>query len=168
MMGDRLFLEDNSVLALARSTEAASIDIIRAVDGTVDTLTHIDSLQRELVKRVHLALERTAKCEITVGQYIDPDDTAVEVFEHVESGMKDFLHTLVSKRSEIDRDCKLQDHHCESLHAAYDLAMTSAADVIDVVRDARHAIIAHDLAAEPRESETFDSIELLTASLRDA
>lgn len=167
MIDDRLPLTASRVLALAKSTEAASISIIRAVDGTVDALTKIDAMQRDLAKCIHKTFEHKTGKNVVAGCYIDPDDTAIEIFEQVESGLKNFLHALVSKRTAIDRDRNLKDHHCDALHEAYDLAITSTAELVDVVRATRHAIIEHDFAAEPRESETFESVSLLSESLRD-
>jgi hypothetical protein len=100
------------------------------------------------------------------GVYIDPDFQNISRYEEAETALKAFLPRMLAKRAAIDRDMYLMREHRESLHDAYEEAMTAAATLHEEIQAVRHTIIGHDLEAEPREGlPGFDTVEALIKDL---
>lgn len=157
----------NRITGIVRSTEAASIGLLNAIGGTVDTMTGIAKVMSGFASMIVDTADEIRGTETAEGMYLDPDDTSINAIERSEGHLKDFLTKLVRKRSAIDKDRRLGDHHCESLHDAYDEATSAVAELIEELRTLRAAIISHDLKAEPREgSAVFDTVDQLIADLR--
>lgn len=155
------------ITGVAQSTEAASIGLLSAIDGTVDAMSGIALIMAGMSKVVGAVYDEIVSTEAKEGVYIDPDDVAIDATQRAEVQLGEFLRKLVLKRSAIDKDCDLKGHHCEALHAAYESAMTEVAELIELLADFRSAIIAHDLKAEPRnDSESYDAVGALIANLR--
>lgn len=73
---------------------------------------------------------------------------------------------LTAKKGYIDRDKGLSSAHCDMLHTAYDDALLAIALTIEVAKDMRAAIIAHDLASEPRDGRIYPTVEALRSEIR--
>ncbi|NTV71540.1 MAG: hypothetical protein HGA71_15515 [Azonexaceae bacterium] len=154
----------SKVVGIVRSTETVSLDLLQAVDATVANLADYTKIVDGLVSMLRTSIDDIKSVGVTEGEYIDPDDIAIDGMNRSLDQFKDRLAKMVLHRSEINKDCRLRDHHCETLHDSYDLAMTSVAEIIEVLSIARSEIIKHDLAAEPR-CEHFATVEDLIASL---
>ena len=153
--------------SLARSAQSTSLEVIKSVDATVDELVRIESLMVGLAKLLAQFIDNTEAQAVQIGEYLDPEDEAVDALQDTEKHLKDFLALLVLKKGAIDCDSALKDHHCEALHDAYELTCTSVAELIPLVGSVRTTVIRHDLAAEPRdEGEAFNNAEDLIANLR--
>lgn len=147
---ERQSVAGDRITGVAKSAEAASIGLISAIDGTVDAMAGIAQVMAGMSKVVGAVHDEIVSTEAKEGVYIDPDDVAIDATQRSEVQLGEFLRKLVLKRSAIDRDCELKDHHCEALHSYYESAMTEVAELIELLADFRSAIIAHDLKAEPR------------------
>ena len=156
------------LVGVARSTEAASINLIDAVDGTVDALVGLAGVMNGFNRMIASICEEVATAECIEGRYIDANDEAVDALGHAASSLKDQLTSLERKRASIDKDARLNGHHCESLHDAYEQAIEAVAELAESCMQMRAAIIRHDLAAEPRSGEAFATAEALIESLRNA
>ena len=154
------------IAGIARSAEAATLGLLAAIDGTVDAMHGIAQVTRGFVKIIAAVCEQTAAARRTEGDYIDPDDVAIDMLAKTVATLKDILPVMIKKRASIDCDDRLKDHHCEALHAAYEDAMSATVELIDIVEATRTAIIRHDLAAEPRSSEVFATVDALITNLR--
>lgn len=142
---------------VARSTEAASIGLLAAIDGTVDTMHGVAQVSNGFSKILSGLCEKVEATPVVESNYFDPDDVALDLLSNTVSALKGALSILAQKRDSIDCDCRLKDHHCEALHDAYEAAMTAVGDLVDVVEATRHAIIYHDLKAEHRSPGSFDA-----------
>jgi hypothetical protein len=153
--------------AVRMAQETTRLDLLEDIDATVD----------DLVARAHRFHDMTAVfvefaagvCALSVesGVYVDSDFRITTMLEEAESVLKAYLPRMTIKRAAIDQDTRLSADHRESLHDAYEEAMTKAAFLHDAIQSARAAIIRHDMAAEPRDSlPVFDSVESLVADLR--
>lgn len=152
---------------IVRSTEAVSIGLLDAIDGTVSAMVGISKIMSGFHAMLSGAADEIGNTEIAEGEYLDADDSAIDTMERSASLLKDFLTKLVNKRSAIDKDARLKDHHCEALHDAYESAMDATASLIETIQTLRSSIIAHDLAAEPRgNAKTYETMDALIASLR--
>lgn len=155
------------IAGIVRSTEAVSIGLLNAVDGTVDAMNGISQIMSGFHALLSGASNEIGNAEISEGEYLDADDTAIDAMERSTSLLKDFLTKLVIKRTAIDKDARLKNHHCEALHDAYESAMEATASLIEEIQTLRSSIIAHDLAAEPRgNAETYETMDALIANLR--
>lgn len=164
---ERHAVAGDRITGIAQSTEAASIGLISAIDVTVDAMDGIAQIVAGIAKVVSAVCDDIASAKVEEGKYLDPDDVAIDAMQRAEFQLGEFLRKLVLKRSAIDRDCSLKDHHCEALHGAYESAMTEVAELIELLADFRSAIIAHDLKAEPRVgTESYETVDALIANLR--
>ncbi len=163
---DTVIQTGDRIAGIARSTEAASIGLLAAIDGTVDAMTGIAQVMAGLAKIMSKSCEEIVAKTVVESGYIDPDDVAIDILARTSDQLKDFLTILVRRRASIDCDCRLKEHHCEALHDAYGSAMEEVAELIEVIQVTRSAIITHDLKAEPRNSEAFATVEALIADLR--
>lgn len=155
------------IVGIARSTEAASIGLLVSIDGTVDAMLGISKVMSGFAGLFANVADEINSKDIAVAQYIDSGDVAIDLLERTSGYLKAFLTKLVLKRKAIDCDGRLADHHCESLHDAYEQAMVEVAELVEVLQIIRAAIIAHDLKAEPRETtESFATVDALIADLR--
>lgn len=155
------------IAGIARSTEAASIGLLAAIDGTVDAMQGIAKVMSGFSTMLVSAVDEIEAKKVIEGEYIDADDTAIDAMERAAAQLKTFLTRLVLKRKAIDRDNRLKNHHCESLHDAYEQATNEVAELIESLQTTRSAIIAHDLKAEPRSTaEAYATTDDLIASLR--
>lgn len=155
------------IAGVARSTEAASIGLIDSVDGTVDAMIGIAKVMSGFDQMTSSMAADIKKRAPEPGNYLDPDDEAIDALGKAASSLKDFLAHLVRKRSAIDCDARLNGDHCEALHDAYEEASSAIAYLIESVESFRAAIISHDLAAEPRDTESFEAVTALIQSLQD-
>ncbi|WP_412479886.1 hypothetical protein [Azonexus sp. IMCC34839] len=153
---------------IAATTESVSISLLAAIDGTVDAMNGITSVMTGLCKVLSACNDHIKSLDANPGDYIDPDGIAVDAMASAASSMQNFLTKLVVKRSAIDRDSRLKDHHCEALHDSYEDATGAVAELVEMILDARASLITHDLAAEPRDTTPFKSIEDLIDNLRQA
>lgn len=155
------------IAGIVRSAEAVSIELLNAIDGTVSAMDGISKIMTGFMEVMDGTSDQIAKSEIVEGEYLDADDSAVDVMERSTALLKDFLTKLVIKRAAIDKDARLKDHHCEALHDAYESAMEATASLIEEIETLRSAIISHDLAAEPRGSaEVYETVDALITDLR--
>ena len=153
--------------SFARSTEA-SIDLLKAIDGTVESLLATSDLTLAQAKLTAAFALRVKKIPVQVGAYIDANDNAIDALERAENLLKSKLARIALKRSAIDKDDRLKGHHCEALHDAYESAMDAIAILIDGVQTLRDSIISHDLDAEPRDGiEEYATVAELVTSLRN-
>jgi hypothetical protein len=155
------------VAAIARSTETVSLDLLKAIDGTVDAMTGITKIVDGLVSLTGGISNEVNAIQVIEGEYLDADDVVIDTMARTADELKGFLTLLVRKRKAIDDDPRLHDHHCEALHDAYEGTINAVAELIETLESARAAIIAYDLKAEPRGGpEVFDTVNDLIANLR--
>jgi hypothetical protein len=156
--------------ALSRATHAAQettrLDLLSDIDATIDALAVRARDFREKSEFFSELESDVSSGNITPGRYIDPDFVLVASLESAEDALKAYLPRMTAKRASIDRDSRLSTEHREALHNAYDEAVTEAALLHEAMQAARHAIIGHDMKAEPRaQLQTFGSVEELIANL---
>lgn len=142
---------------VARSTEAASIVLLAAINGTVDAMHGFAQVSKGLAKILADLCDKVEETPVVESDYFDPDDVALDLLAKTLPALNNVITVLENKRAAIDCDCRLKDHHCEALHDAYDEALESVIDLVDVVEATRHAIIRHDLKAEHRSPGNFDT-----------
>lgn len=163
----KLAMTGARVAAIARSAETVSLDLLKAIDGTVDALNGVAKIASGFHSLLHGLSDEVNAADVVEGEYIDADDTAIDGLNRAAGELKDYLAQLVRRRTTIDADPRLCEHHCEALHDAYEAAITAVAELVDALQAARAAIIAHDLKAEPRGGpEVFATVDDLIADLR--
>lgn len=164
---ENVIVTGDRIAGIAQSTEAASIGLLAAIDGTVDAMQGIAQIMNGFSTMLSSAAEEIDAKVVAECEYIDPDDVAIDAMNRASDQLKTFLTRLVNKRSAIDKDCRLKDHHCEALHDAYEEATTEVASLIEELLITRSAIIRHDMKAEPRGNlESFATVDALIENLR--
>lgn len=146
---------------------------VRSVPGTLqreaqDSLHEHERLAEAITASATRLARRIRSTEVVVGEYLDPDDEAINGIEQGYHVLEEHLPGLLLKKAAIDADAALDAEHKEALHVAYDRCIAAFAALIEACKDLRGAVISHDLDAEPRPSEAFDSAEALIASLHAA
>ena len=163
----RLAATGTRVSAIARSTATVSLDLLRAIDGTVDAMNGVAKVTTGLVVFLTSVTHEVSSAEVFESEYLDADDQAIDTMERSAGELKDHLAQLVRRRATIDCDPKLHDHHCEALRDAYQAAIDGVAELIETLEKARSAVITHDLKAEPRGGpEVFATVSDLITNLR--
>lgn len=156
-----------SISGIVRTVETVSLELLRKVDGTVETMEGLAKIADGVSILTAAAITSISSAEVVSGEYLDPDDKAIDTMERTSCELKDYLQQLVLKRATIDTDPLLCDHHCEALHDAYESAMNAVAELAELLQQFRAAIISHDLKAEPRDDcESFQTVQDLIADLR--
>lgn len=147
----------------AAAVASSSLYLLRAIEKTVDALQDIERLSVALAASTLRLAERIRASAAVTGQYLDPDDQAIDEIEAGYRALEACLPQLLVAKSSIDEGCGRDG---ESLHVAYDRTIAAWADLIEAGKGLRAAVISHDLAAEPRSSESFESADTLIAALR--
>lgn len=136
----------------------ADLRLLKAVDETVDAL---GAARRFYVAHNTAGRALTAKLrgmEVVSGRYLDPEDKLIDMLSEGIDRSESELATMVAKKAAVDDDGRLGDHHCDMLHGAFDDAITALGLMIDVIHEMRAAVIAHDLAAEPRDVPAYANV----------
>jgi len=155
-----------SLTAFAPTAEGVSLYLLRAINETVDSLQSLEKLANatsEAGEQLRKAITGRAVVE---GSYLDADDTAINLFEAGIRALEEHLPTLLLRKGSIDGDSSLDASQADLLHTSYDRCIDSVACLIESMKNLRAAVITHDLAAEPRPVQIFDSTEDLINSLR--
>ncbi len=161
------FAASNARIAtIARSTETVSLDLLRAIDETVGALTGVAKIASGLAELVAGITTEVTGTTSSPGAYIDPDDKIIDTMMRTAGELKNSLTALVRRRTTIDGDGRLRDHHSEALHEAFEAAIGAIAELAENLDTARAAIITHDLKAEPRDgAEVFATVNDLISHL---
>ncbi|WP_114689568.1 hypothetical protein [Polynucleobacter necessarius] len=165
---DTLIASGHYIADIARSSEGATVSIqfLKAVDNTVNALSGLAQTLDGLDKLINTFLESLDNKAVVESQYIDPNDEAINATKKAALSLQAFLAKLLNKKSSIDKYNRLKGDHCESLHDAYDDAITAVASLAESLDEAPLKIIKHDLAAEPRNDAIFESVTDWIADLR--
>lgn len=151
---------------LAPVVEGSSYYLLRTLERAADSLHEVQKLAEALTTSATSLAENIRAEEVVVARYLDPDDEAIDSIEDGYRALEDRLPQLLLGKSSMDADTRLAGEHSEFLHVAYDRCIAALAALIEASKDLRAAVISHDLAAEPRPSEAFDSADALIESLR--
>lgn len=143
-----------------------SIKLLDVIENTIKSLTSLTNILNGHNSQLQDLIEYVSNKDIVESEYIDPDDDAIVALEKSRIELKSVWESLNVKRASVYPSGGLNDHHCESLHDAYDLAILAAKSIVDSIEDMRFAIIKHDLAAEPRDIPLYDNVNSLIAELR--
>jgi len=152
--------------AFGASVEGTSLYLLRVIENTVDSLEAVERLARATSEHAKLLASNLRQKEVVIGQMLDPDDTAINAIEAGYRALEPNLPKMLLKKESIDHDDQLDEHHCELLHAAYDRNISALADLIESTKNLRAAVIAHDLAAEKRSQQSFETVGELVGDLR--
>jgi hypothetical protein len=152
--------------AFGSSVEGSSLYLLRAIDETVDSLQANEKLAIAVTELAERMTHDIQAARVEPGSYVDPEDTAINAIETGYRGLEELLPKLLAQKSSIDRDENLTDDQCELLHTAFDRCIRTFARLIEASKDLRAAVITHDLAAEPRPPQYFDSPKELISSLQ--
>lgn len=154
------------IATIARSTETVSLELLRAIDETVDALAGVAKVASGQAELISSVTAEVTDATPSPGAYIDPDDRIIDTMMRTAGELKNSLTVLVRRRAAVDGDGRLRDHHCEALHEAFEAAIAAIAELADSLDTARAAIITHDLKAEPRDgAEVFGTVTDLISNL---
>lgn len=158
---------ESRIAGIVRSAEAVTIGLLDDIDDTLSTMVGIATIMDGLNKVIAGCIEQMSVLDVVKNVYMDANDELIDRIVITSSTLKDFLARLVAQRSSIDRDSRLKEHHCESLHDAYEEAINATTALIESMDNFRLAIISYDLKAEPREDiEVFETVDDLISNLR--
>jgi hypothetical protein len=151
--------------AFGTSVEGTSLYLLRAIENTVDNLEAGERLARATSEHASLLASTIRQREAVVGHMLDPDDKAINDLESAYRALEQSLPKMLLKKESIDRDDQLGEHHCDLLHTAYERNISAFAELIESTKNLRAAVIAHDLAAEERSQQSFESMGELMGDL---
>jgi len=152
--------------AVELAERTASLDLLRMIDSTVDALVSEARAFDDSTRHMGEVIYGIKKKQVTKGQFLDKDDTAINVFNRAEEALKNILPRMLLKREFIDKDDKLSQDNRNDLHDAYEVWTVSASFLSEALKEIRLCIIAHDLEAEDFDTyPAFDNAEGLIADL---
>jgi hypothetical protein len=167
-MHSQILSEDlsNQLYAFGASVEGTSLYLLRAIKSTVDSLEANERLAEATALIASMLAKNLASETPVVGHLLDPDDKVINGIESAYRALEDGLPRMLLCKESIDKDADLNGEHCELLHTAYDRNIAALANLIESAKNLRAAIISHDLAAEPRGQQSFESAGMLIHDLR--
>ncbi|MDR1367244.1 MAG: hypothetical protein LBJ76_00810 [Candidatus Accumulibacter sp.] len=155
----------------AHATELAwattRLDLLADIDATVDALAQRAADFSDFSRVLSHLTTEISNLSVVAGEYLDPDAQKIDVFRKAESALESYLPRMLAKRASIDLDDRLSAEHRESLHDAYEEAITNAALLHEDLMAVRLATLKHDLNAEPTDDlPVFSTIDALLSDLR--
>lgn len=156
----------NKLSAFADMAEGTSLFLIRLIDQTVDALNADAKAASGLMAAAAVLSKELKGKKAETGKYLDPEDAIILKIKSSYEAIETLLPKMLVMKKSIDDDNRLNENHCELLHSAYDETIDALAAMVEAVKDLRATIISHDLAAEPRECETFEEVPSLLTALR--
>jgi hypothetical protein len=154
--------------AFAASVEGTSLYLLRAIDQTVENLQISENLARATSDAAAFLTRKISARKAAPEIFIDPEDVAINGLESGYKSLEEFLPSLLLKKTSIDKDRNLKDDHSQLLHVAYERCIKALAELIESAKELRAAVIRHDLAAESKTREGFESVDDLIDSLHSA
>jgi hypothetical protein len=155
-----------SLSALLCEAEARSLELLKTIDETIDTLAwytrHMDA-DRELIERTVALINNSGGLSVR----LDADGRVCESLESVQAAVLSMHEDMVAKRDAARRACELREE--DGVVEAYDEVIQSAADLHDAVNTVRWCIREHDADQEergPRKSYSAEDIDSLIADLK--
>ncbi|MEI2699540.1 MAG: hypothetical protein V9E94_14840 [Microthrixaceae bacterium] len=122
---------------------ARSLDLLRAIESTLDGLDHLaDRLHADtaFAEKAFAGLDRA-------GGAIDADEKLQGALEFAQGKVAELHHVLVGKRQHARDDCQLREE--DGIEAAYCRAIAAAADLHNAINALRWNIGEHDIDAQP-------------------
>jgi len=152
------------LIGLCASVDAApSLDILKAVDVTVDSLAKVERYL-DGVARIGSGLIETIKT--TPGECpIDESDFCVSVFEKAEENLRSIYAYMTTCTAHAKADPRLNGDHEESVVEQYQMTMKAVEVLHDTFRDLRWAILEHNASEDDNEGEAYADADALLAEL---
>lgn len=160
------FIEQLGVVARTAET-TTSLVVLREIEQTVDSLTTIRNALSNVAALMHSKCIEVRQCDVEIGRYLDPEDTAIKLLKSAYQGLESHLSGLLVKKKAIDEDEVLNKDQQELLHDVYDDVLSACATTVEAAKDLRAAIIGHDLQAEPRNGSEYASTDSLVDALHE-
>ncbi|RDH88682.1 MAG: hypothetical protein DIZ77_07280 [endosymbiont of Seepiophila jonesi] len=141
-----------------------SLDLLRAVDQTVDALSRQQRKLMPNLEMAHWLLGMLERAKVT-HEAIDPDGELDRGLERAEIATQSHVEVLKAKQDAAFRDSKLRDHHEEAVVAAYQETIGLASDIFDAVEALRIYIREFDADASGSTGQAFTSAEDIIEAL---
>ena len=156
----------DSVSAFAPVVETQSLYLLRAFESTLDNLGTETRAARSTAENAQKLTARVRAAKVVTGKLFDPDDAAISSIETGYRGLEEHLPVITVKKGAAEADKDLRPEQCDALVCGFDEYVDAVARLIESAKDLRAAIISHDLAAEPRPTDSFESPGQLILALR--
>ena len=141
---------------------SATLDLLRAVDETVDALTRIQRMLRYdidmanwLVDAVLVDKER---------KEIDPEDMLDNLLEKGENSIREAIEGMKIRRRAATEDAELKGFHEDSVVSEYDNTIEQLTDLFNAIEQLRIVVREHD-ADLSHDVGPFTSADELIAAL---
>ncbi len=144
-------------------TAGASLDLLRAVEMTVDALRKEQTLLSAFIKTGRNLQECVQN--LLHSEVIDHDDSTAQLLEQVEKKAQDVYDLYTRKMQSAIDDKKLNGDHKEDVVSEYKQTLELLAEFHNLLSELRWAIMEHD-ADVAEEAGTYSNIEDLSAHLK--
>lgn len=154
------------VASFGEQARGTSLYLIRAVEGTVSSLTTVCEYARteakEAIRLRQSIIDRAKDANLT---QLDPDDKAADLLGSVLDKLQGLHNTFKKRRLAAVKDKDLvKSGHLGEVVEAYDLAGACVLDFFNAVSELRTAIMEYD--AERSESMgSFDNVDALMKAI---
>ncbi len=147
------------------TSESASVDLLKAVDETVDALVRQQNTLRSHIEMALWFLDQVEAQESNAE--IDESDEADAAFQRAQAALRHLIENLKLKKGYAQDDGCLNGCHEESVLGAYEETIQYAMELFDTIEHLRIALQEHDADASP-VSVSFGSAEALLTELDEA
>ena len=140
-----------------------SLSLLEVIDNTVEWLASIQQEADSGARMGEDILFALKRCERD--HAIDPDGELRELYATVESGLKDIVSMLESKRATAQRDHRIRDH-LDNLLVEFQATIKAVSQLHGMMVELRWAIAEHDADLEKPTGNKFTDSKDLIASLK--
>ena len=141
-------LQHDSFAALVATVEGTtSLVTLRHIDDTVDALRGIQKALSGLAMQARTLVESVKDMRPIPDRFLDEDGSMVRRLKVCSDEMECSLEDARIKRSTIDQNDELKQHHCDMLHSCYEEMDRSGEELLSAMEDLRRAVISFDTLA---------------------
>jgi hypothetical protein len=156
----------DKLAVFGRYVESSSLYIVLAIDSSIDALQEVDQIARALALTCDNISNEISTNPILAGCLLDPGQKVVDGLSAGCQRIDDLLPGLMAQHSALEK-MDVSDHDQRDLLAfAFERCIESFGWVVDAVKKLRQAIVAHDMATEPKSDENADVDAAVAGSLQ--
>ena len=156
----------DKLAAFGRCVDSSSLYIVLAIDSTIDALQEVDQIARALALICGNISNEISMNPVLAGCLLDPTKKVVDGLSVGHQRISDLLPGLTAQNSALARVHASDQGQRDLLSFAIERCIESFGWVVVDVKKVQHAIVTHDLGAEPKSDEIADAEAVLADSLQ--
>jgi hypothetical protein len=148
----------------AKIESARSLDLLRAIEDTVDTNEVLERTFSTLARHCASAVEAICNIPPSERKSIDADASICIAIESSIKYLADLLDLLAKKHMAAVSDCQLRSE--DGVAESYERTIASIQNACGELDELKWAVMENDAEISPIASGPYDDVEQLFAALR--